>query len=251
MSRIDAHLTVHNVQPQAVAQRILLRRWGFSEAEAAGLLPDLDSLDGRLQWGVEERAARRPDIVIHLVDATRLSGVFGGARWNAMGPVDAMRKARQRRTVEIALVLGSTQHLPLDRVGCWVLAGERSLATALNILARTAIEPMLSAEPGLPVGLQELAATNALCVLTREQGTDRDALAKRTMEVLWTACERAYAAPRRVLVAAQTHVVDLVETFRPQMRERLRLHRRQTGSLDLSAEFTVVYPWPATPLAPF
>ncbi|MGE8364126.1 hypothetical protein ACU4GI_35555 [Cupriavidus basilensis] len=56
--------------------------------------------------------------MIHLVDATRLSGISGGARWNAMGPVDAMERARKRGGSEVALVLGSTHHLPQDRVGC-------------------------------------------------------------------------------------------------------------------------------------
>ncbi|MGT2430719.1 hypothetical protein ACU4HD_22275 [Cupriavidus basilensis] len=104
-------------------RRVLLRRWGFSVDEAAGLLPDLPSLEGRLEWTLDDREKPRPDLVVHLVDATRLSGVCAGARWNAMGPVEAMRKARRRGTSEIAIVLGSVQHLPAERTGCWILAG--------------------------------------------------------------------------------------------------------------------------------
>jgi len=240
---VDFAVAARDVRPQLAPRQVLLRRWGFSEQEAASLLPDLVSLDGLLTWTLEERRDRQPDLVIHLIDATRLSGVHGGARWNAMGPVDAMRKARQRGTSEIALVLGSTQHLPVDRVGCWVLAGERSLAAALNILARTTIEPLLASPNVASADIHDLASMNALCILAREQGQDRDALASRMISVLWTACNRAYRAPKRVLLAAQAHVVDLVDTFNPQMRDRIRPYRRQSGPLDLSAEFTIVYPW--------
>lgn len=231
---------------QAKSQRVLLRRWGFSEQEAAGLLPDLPSLEGRLEWTVDEQARPRPDLIIHLVDATRLSGVFGGARWNAMGPVDAMRRAHRRGTSEIAVVLGSTQHLPVDRVGCWVLAGERSLAAALGIVARTAIEPLFAADAGKRSGFHELAAMNALCILTREQEPNREALSRRIMSVLWTAVNRSYATPARLLVAAQTHVMDHVDSFNPHLLQRIRTFRRNSGSLDLSADIAIAYPWPAT-----
>ncbi|WP_420995217.1 hypothetical protein ACKI2N_000545 [Cupriavidus sp. 30B13] len=231
--------------PQARPQRVLLRRWGFSEQEAAGLLPDLPSLDGRLAWTLDEQARPRPDLVIHLVDATRLSGVFGGARWNAMGPVDAMRRARRRGTSEIAVVLGSTQHLPPERVGCWVLAGERSLAAALAILARTAIEPLLAPDAGRRSGFHELASMNTLCILAREQEQNREALSRRIVSVLWAAVNRSYSAPARLLVAAQTHVMDHVDSFNPHLLQRIRAHRRNTGSLDLAADITIAYPWPA------
>ncbi|WP_454719502.1 MULTISPECIES: hypothetical protein [Cupriavidus] len=229
---------------QAITQRVLLRRWGFSEQEAGSLLPDLPSLDGRLGWTVDEHARPRPDLVIHLVDATRLSGVSGGARWNAMGPVDAMRRARRRGTSEIALVLGSAQHLPPERAGCWVLAGQRSLAAALAILARTAIEPLLAPDAGRRAGFHELASMDALCVLAREQEQDREALSRRIVSVLWTAVNRSCSMPARLLVAAQTHVMDHVDSFNPHLLRRIRAHRRNTGSLDLAADITIAYPWP-------
>ncbi|MGO4330154.1 hypothetical protein [Cupriavidus sp. M-11] len=232
-------------RPQAKPQRVLLRRWGFSAQEAAGLLPDLPSLEGRLEWTVDEQARPRPDLVIHLVDATRLSGVFGGARWNAMGPVDAMRRARRRGTSEIAVVLGSTLHLPADRVGCWVLAGERSLAAALGIVARTSIEPLLEPDAGKRSGFHELASMNALCVLARELDQNREALCKRIVSVVWAAVNRSYSAPARLLVAAQAHVMDHVDSFNPHLLQRIRAYRRNTGSLDLAADITIAYPWPA------
>lgn len=239
--QIQLHTT-----PQTRPQRVLLQRWGFSEQEVASLMMDLPLLDGRLAWSADERARPRPDLVIHLVDATRLSGVFGGARWNAMGPVDAMRRARRRGTSEIAMVMGSAQHLPVERVGCWVLAGERSLAAALGIVARTAIEPLLAADAVKRSGFHELAAMNALCILAREQEPDREALSRRVVSVLWAAVNRSCAAPARLLVAAQTHVMDHVDSFNPQLLKRIRAFRRHSGSLDLSVDIAIAYPWPAT-----
>ena len=242
-------LATINTSTQPKPQRVLLRRWGFSEQEVAGLLLDLPALEGRLEWTVDEQARPRPDLIIHLVDAPRLSGVFGGARWNAMGPVDAMRRAHRRGTSEIAVVLGSTQHLPVDRVGCWVLAGERSLAAALGIVARTAIEPLFAADAGKRSGFHELAAMNALCILTREQEPDREALSRRLVSVLWTAVNRSYAAPARLLVAAQAHVIDHVDSFNPHLLQRIRAYRRNSGSHDLTADIAIAYPWPATDAA--
>ncbi|KDP87775.1 hypothetical protein CF70_034240 [Cupriavidus sp. SK-3] len=227
-------------------RRVLLRRWGFSVDEAAGLLPDLPSLEGRLEWTLDDREKPRPDLVVHLVDATRLSGVCAGARWNAMGPVEAMRKARRRGTSEIAIVLGSVQHLPAERTGCWILAGERSLAAALTIVARTAIEPLFAAGAGRRSGFHELAAMNALCILATEQEQTSEALSKRLVSVLWTAVNRSYAVPARLMVAAQTHVMDHVDSFNPHLLQRIRAYRRNSGPVDLTADITIAYPWPVS-----
>jgi len=196
------------VRPRS--QRVLLRHWGFSEQEVAGLLPDLPDLDGRLKWTTDARAMPRPDLVIHLVDATRLSGVFGTARWNAMGPVDAMEKAFRRGACEIALVLGSTQHLPQRRHGCWILSGAHSLAGSIDIIVRTMIEPWLEAPGERPWSIHDLAATNALCVLSKERGPDRDTLARRLTSAVSTALNFNYAAPARLAVAAEAWVMDHV-----------------------------------------
>lgn len=235
-----------NRQPiiQPSRQRVLLRYWGFSEQEAAGLLPDLPDLGGRLKWSIDAKAASRPNVVIHLVDATRLSGDSGGARWNAMGPVEAMQKAFRRGASEVALVLGSTHHLPSRRQGCWILSGTRSLATSLEILARTMVEPLLVAPGERPWSIHALAATNSLCVLSKETSPDRDALAHRVMDVVRTALNFSCVTPVRVVVAASAHVMDDVASLNPLMRERLRMFRRLPSALDLSAEVLVAYPWP-------
>ncbi|AVA37169.1 hypothetical protein [Cupriavidus metallidurans] len=227
------------------SQQVLLRHWGFTEQEAAGLLSDLPDLDGRLKWTIDARATPRPDLVIHLVDATRLSGVFGGARWNAMGPVDAMEKAFRRGTSELALVLGSTQHLPQQRQGCWILSGAQSLAGAIDIIVRTMIEPWLMAPDEHPWSVHDLAATNALCVLSKERALERDTLARRLTAAIGTALGFGYATPARVAVAAEALVMDHVVSQNLLMRDRLRLFRRRPSNADLSAEVLVAYPWPA------
>ncbi len=245
----NSPLTVASGNREATIQhrhrRVLLRYWGFSEQEAAGLLPGLPDFGGQLTWTIDAKAAPRSDFVIHLVDATRLSGVFGGARWNAMGPVEAMQRAFRRGASEVALVLGSTHHLPNRRQGCWILSGARSLATSLEILARTMIEPLLAAPEERPWSIHELAATNSLCVLSKEMGLDRDTLARRVVDAVRTALNFSYVSPARVVVAAEVHVMNEVTSLNPLMRERTRMFRRPPSALDLSAEVLVAYPWPA------
>lgn len=225
-------------------QRVLLRHWGFTAQETAGLLPDLPGLDGRLEWSVDARAPQRVDLVIHLVDATRLSGTTGGARWNAMGPVDAMDKAWRRGSSEVALVLGSTHHLPQKRLGCWILSGAHTLVGALHVIARTMIEPLLTTTAELLWSIHDLAATNALCVLSREKGPDADTLARRLTAAITTALNFSHAAPARLAVAAETSVVNDTVSLNPFMRDRLHLFRRQANASDLTAEVLVAYRWP-------
>lgn len=246
MYAISHFAAAANRQPiiQPRHHQVLLRYWGFSEQEAAGLLPDLPNFDGRLKWTIDAKATSRPDLVIHLVDATRLSGVFGSARWNAMGPVDAMHKAFRRGASEVALVLGSTHHLPNRRQGCWILSGARSLAASLEILARTMIESHLVASGERPWSIHDLAATNSLCVLSKETGLDRETLARRVTDAVRTALNFSYVTPVRVVVAAEAHLMDDVVSLNPLMRDRMRLFRRRSSTSDLSAEVLVAYPWP-------
>nr|WP_315597679.1 hypothetical protein [uncultured Cupriavidus sp.] len=225
-------------------QQVLLRHWGFSNQEAASLLPDLPDLGGRLAWAVDAQHMGCPDLVVHLVDATRLSGVFGGARWNAMGPVDAMGKAYRRGASEIALVLGSIHHLPQRRYGCWVLSGANSLASSLAIMARTMIEPMLKAPQEKPWSAQELARMNALCVLSSERGSNRDTVGRRLTAAVATALHASLVTPARIVVAAEMQVMECVVSLNPLMRERMCLWRRPSSAADLSAEMLVAYPWP-------
>jgi len=226
-------------------QQVLLRHWGFSRQEGASLLPDLPDLGGRLAWAVDAQCMPYPDLVVHLVDATRLSGVSGGARWNAMGPVEAMERAYRRGVSEIALVLGSTHHLPQHRHGCWVLSGANSLAGALAIMARTMIEPLLEAPQEKPWSIHELARTNALCVLSKERGPDRDTVARRLTAAVDTALQTSLITPAaRIVVAAETQVMECAISLSPLMRERMRLWRRPAAAADLSAEMLIAYPWP-------
>ena len=240
-SKLAAATGCRQVMAPTCSQRVLLRHWGFSREEAASLLPDLPDLHGRLSWTLDASTTQRHDLVIHLVDATRLSGVSGGARWNAMGPVDAMDKAFRRGTRELALVLGSTQHLPARRHGCWILSGARSLAASLEIIARTVIEPLLIAPGERTWSVHDLAAMNSLCILSRETGRDLDTMARRVTTAVSTAVNFSYSTPARILVAAESQVVDYVVSLNPLMRDRMRHFRRGQTGIGLSAEILVAY----------
>ncbi len=158
---ITPRMTTRGIRPLRVA----VHRWGVPEQEAQGILMHCPTFDGRLEWV----RGGHGDVVIHLVDAARLSGPEGRALWNAMGPVQAMHAARRSGSLEVALVRGSASQLPVQRAGCWILAGSRSLAGAMAMLLRTAMTFSGRAGARAPLAwIRELASHDTTCLLRQE-----------------------------------------------------------------------------------
>lgn len=140
--------------------RIALQRWGLTPDEARAVLADCPSEDGSISWRLGEAAGETADVVIHLVDAQRLTGERGGATWNAMGPVHALRRSRQRGSTELAVVVGNAATLPALRCGCWILAGQRGFARTLSLVVAVLTNSQQPWGSRLE-GLQLLAAFDA------------------------------------------------------------------------------------------
>lgn len=160
--------------------RIALQRWGLPPEEAGRVLAHCRGIGGAT-WHIgqapHEGTCEPPDVVLHLVDAGRLAGERGSAGWNAMGPVHALRRARQRGTVELAVVLGNVALLPAVRTGCWVQAGQRGLARTVALLLKTLSDCRM---PGADRtdALRRLAHLDATVSLFELHAGTLDALAK-------------------------------------------------------------------------
>lgn len=222
--------------------RMAVQRWGFSEAETLGVLADWPALDGALEWQLAERARTRSDAMVHLVDAARLAGAAGAA-WSAMGPVDAMRRARTAGRLELALVLGQASHLPMVRAGCWVLAGARSLADAMMILVRATLgeaAPAGAARQRLHL-LRELAALDASCILLQREAEDAAQLADRIRTDAGALLD-GYAKPAWLCAAGPDSALDVLRNHPGLSPRRLRLTPAPPATCCV--DLVVAFPWP-------
>lgn len=236
---------LHHHEPSPIQPlRIAIQRWGFSEQEVLGVMMDCPTFAGAIEWVAGGRQGARADIVVHLVDAARLSGATGGALWNAMGPVQALRRARQAGSVEIALVLGSARQLPDVRAGCWILAGTRSLASALAILFRSTVEPSeLAAARGEPLRtLRELASLDATCVLLQQSDAEPERLAGKIEEDLTSVFGAGYAAPSWISIAGPVAAIAAIRNTTRVIARRMTYSARPFEKA--CADVVVAFPWP-------
>lgn len=224
--------------------RVAIQRWGFSEQEVQGVMMDCPTFAGAIDWVQGGRGSARADVVVHLVDAARLSGPNGGALWNAMGPVQAMRKARQIGGLEIALVLGSASQLPAVRAGCWILAGSRSLASALTILFRSTMEPSdLSGEHSQSLRwLRELASLDTTALLMQQSDPEPERLAGKIESDLTSLFGAGYAAPSWVSIAGPAAVIAAIRQTTRVIARRLKYSARPFEKCN--ADLVVAFPWP-------
>ncbi len=238
-------MTIRHDEPSPVKPlRVAIQRWGFSEQEVQGVMMDCPTFAGAIDWVPGGRAGARPDVVVHLVDATRLSGANGGALWNAMGPVQAMRKARQTGSLEIALVLGSASQLPAVRAGCWILAGSRSLASALAILLRSTLEPseLMGARGGQLRWLRDLASLDATCLLLQQSDPDPERLAGKIEGDLVSLFGAGYAAPSWISIAGPGAAIAALRQTTGIIAGRLKYSARPFEAS--CADVVVAFPWP-------
>lgn len=113
--------------------RVALQRWGIAKSVLRAMVDTLTALDGRIEWTDGEEDVRA-DLVLHVVDMAGLAGPSYRAPWNLMGPVDALRHAREQGIAAIALASGEPQRLSCMRTGCWIAAGALNLVTAARTL---------------------------------------------------------------------------------------------------------------------
>ncbi|CAG9183906.1 hypothetical protein CURE108131_19195 [Cupriavidus respiraculi] len=179
--------------------RITLQRWGLSPEEALSALEECRAagrdVEASVLWQLGELPGVVPDLVIHLVDAKGLVGT-GAAKWNAMGPVHALRSARGRGRAEIAIVMGGIERLPVVRAGCWVQCGKRRLPAALQLLLRVLVEP--GAREATVARFRELAAHDIVAQLFCTEADDPHGLIAGVEQALTRVFNTALTEPTLV-----------------------------------------------------
>ncbi len=102
-----------------LAIRLSLQRWGIARGTLGAMVDTLNAADRRIVWS--DREADAPtDLVVHMVDLEGLAGPSLQAPWNLMGPVEALRMAREQGIAAIVVAKGEARHLPVVRMGHWI-----------------------------------------------------------------------------------------------------------------------------------
>lgn len=121
-----------SVKPNAA---IHLEGWGVPAAEIEAIAEQLNRSTSSLHWHTGN-AAMPGALTLMLVDVEALVGGHGQASWNALGPVEAMRAARQHGDPAIAVCRGRVSRLPSLRQGVWVASTVDAWEVKLASLAR-------------------------------------------------------------------------------------------------------------------
>lgn len=139
---------------------IHLEGWGLPAAEIETLAEQLNGSTPGLHWHAGD-AAMPGALTLMLVDVGALTGERGQASWNALGPVEAMRAARQRGNPVIAVCRGRVSHLPALRQGVWVASTSDAWDVKLASLGRALAALEWQPEQGY-LAMQEWAAVREL-----------------------------------------------------------------------------------------
>jgi len=113
---------------------------------------------------------------LHLVDFAALTGK-GLAVWNAFGPIEAMRQAREQGVTALALCRGRVSQLPAVRKGVWVMAADKPLACAVQTAVRALAALEWTRAEGYKTvpawrATRKFAEANLLAVLGFEETTE-------------------------------------------------------------------------------
>lgn len=113
---------------------VALHGWGMSADDVALLVRQLAEEVPAFDWHADTDAPHGA-LSLHLVDFAALTGK-GRAAWNAFGPIEAMRQAREQGVAALALCRGRVSQLPAVRKGVWVLAADKPWACAVQTSVR-------------------------------------------------------------------------------------------------------------------
>jgi hypothetical protein len=215
----------------------------------------------RMRPDVTPASAPAPDLVIHIVDLVQLAGPRGEARWNTYGPIEAMRRAQDQGRLEIALCSGPIRWLPVDRSGCWILAGGHGFAGALEILARAVLLPLLARngverEGSASAWMGELAGVDLLGVLAAQTAPQADVLSAWVESFVLTAIRQGVVMPGALMLAEPPGTGLTFGEATALFGRLIRLYRRSctapqapepvahAGNPPLRADLLLCFPWP-------
>ncbi len=131
MSDLIATRGTHTVSNRPV---VALHGWGMSGEDVALLVRQLAEEVPAFDWYADTDAPHGA-LLLHLVDFAALTGK-GRAKWNAFGPIEAMRQAREQGGPALALCRGRVSQLPAVRKGVWVMAADKPWACAVQTAVR-------------------------------------------------------------------------------------------------------------------
>lgn len=222
----------------APAIRLSLRRWGLASGVLRAMVDTLNAADSRVVWSDHDDGAPA-DLIVHLVDVDGLAGPSLQAPWNLLGPVDALRVAREQGTAAVVLAKGNARDLPMVRTGHWIVSGCRNLVTAARILAGAAIVNANDVDADALAGrLAALASRNALACLHRVVAASPASLASSVRTLINSARFDGYAAVSGVSIG----VAPEVDLNLPAGSTPLQILRSQLT--DTEADVLLSYSWP-------
>ncbi|GAA0828078.1 hypothetical protein [Cupriavidus pauculus] len=223
---------------QLPAIRLSLQRWGMASDMLRAMVDTLNAADPRVVWSDHEDGAPA-DLIVHMVDVDGLAGPSLQAPWNLLGPVDALRMAREQGIAAIVLAKGRARDLPTVRAGHWIASGPRNLVTAARILAGAAIVNTNDVDADARAErLAALASRNALACLHRVVAACPAMLASSVKTLIDSAQRDGYAAVSGVSIG----VAPQVELELPSGSTPLQLLRSQLA--DTEADVLLSYPGP-------
>lgn len=147
---------------------VVLHGWGMPAEDVALLARQLAKEVPSIDWHADADAPQCA-LSLHLVDFAALTGK-GRAVWNAVGPIEAMRQAREQGVAALALCRGRVSQLPAVREGVWVMAADKPWVCAVqsSVRALAALEwTRAEGYKAVPAWreVRKFAAANLLAVL--------------------------------------------------------------------------------------
>ncbi|MPS82275.1 MAG: hypothetical protein E2591_29855 [Achromobacter sp.] len=113
---------------------VALHGWGMPAEDVALLVRQLAEEVPVFEWHADTDAPPGA-LSLHLVDFAALTRK-GRAEWNAYGPLEAMRQAREQGAAALALCRGRVSQMPAVRKGVWVMAADKPWACAVQTAVR-------------------------------------------------------------------------------------------------------------------
>ncbi len=222
---------------------VALHGWGMSAEDVALLVRQLAEEVPAFDWHADTDAPRGA-LSLHLVDFAALTGK-GRAAWNAFGPIEAMRQAREQGVAALALCRGRVSQLPAVRKGVWVMAADKPWACAVqtSVRALAALEwTRADGYKAVPAwrAARKFADANLLAVLGFEE------TAAGFSEVLREALTALLMQPAALAVAGvPEHEVQrtIIEAGLHELQPLVAAPMTLDGAMRVDA--LLGFPWPA------
>ncbi|CAB3666186.1 Uncharacterised protein [Achromobacter spanius] len=222
---------------------VALHGWGMSAEDVALLVRQLAEEVPAFDWHADTDAPRGA-LSLHLVDFAALTGK-GRAAWNAFGPIEAMRQAREQGVAALALCRGRVSQLPAVRKGVWVMAADKPWACAVqtSVRALAALEwTRAEGYKAVPAwrAARKFADANLLAVLGFEE------TAAGFSEVLREALTALLMQPAALAVAGvPEHEVQrtIIEAGLHELQPLVAAPMTLDGAMRVDA--LLGFPWPA------